>query len=65
MEKDAQDFKIMTYISVPSYDIFYGYLYSHTQYDIDLINGSSANTSVMFLSGTNIGKSFDAVYNPD
>lgn len=65
VEKDAQDFKIMTYISAPPYNILYGYLNSHTQYDIDLINGSSANTSVMFLSGTNIGKSFDAVYNPD
>lgn len=65
IDKNVSDLQIRTYISAPSYGFGQGYLHSFTQYSIDLINGSSAETSVTFLSGVNKGKTFRAAYNPD
>lgn len=64
IEKGVADLSVRTYISTPSF-FGKGNLGFAAQYEIDLINGSSASTSVTFLSGRNEGKTFDAVYNPD
>lgn len=67
IDKDSSDLKVRTSVSVPmndSFDILSSFA-AYVKYNIDLRGGASADTSVTFLSGSNAGQTFDAVYNPD
>jgi hypothetical protein len=67
IDKNSSDLKVRVYVHVPApassglLSTFQAYV----TYDINLYGGSSATTSVTFLSGANVGRTFDAVYNPD
>ena len=65
IEKGASNLKIRTYAHVPGFSGFGETISSSVKYKMDLINGSSADTSVTFVTGGNKGKTFNAVYNPD
>ena len=66
IDKNSSDLKVRVYVHVPApassglLSTFQAYV----TYDINLYGGSSATTSVTFLSGANVGRTFDAVYNP-
>ena len=67
IDKDSSDLKVRTSVSVPmndSFDILSSFA-AYVKYNIDLRGGASADTSVTFLSGSNDGQTFEAVYNPD
>ncbi|WP_298046234.1 collagen-like protein, partial [uncultured Bacteroides sp.] len=67
IDKNSSDLKVRIYIHVPapaSSDLLSTFQ-AYVTYDINLYGGSSATTSVTFLSGANAGQTFDAVYNPD
>lgn len=67
IDKNSSDLKVRTSVSVPmndSFDILSSFA-AYVKYNIDLRGGASADTSVTFLSGSNAGQTFDAVYNPD
>lgn len=67
IEKNATDLKIRVYVHVPRpvslglNDSFMAYV----SYNLALLKGSSADTSITFITGGNKGKTFSAVYNPD
>ena len=67
IDKNSSDLKVRTSVSVPmndSFDILSSFA-AYIKYNIDLRGGASADTSVTFLSGSNGGQTFEAVYNPD
>lgn len=67
IDKNSSDLKVRTSVSVPmndSFDILSSFA-AYVKYNIDLRGGASADTSVTFLSGSNGGQTFEAVYNPD
>lgn len=67
IDKNSSDLKVRIYIHVPapaSSDLLSTFQ-AYVTYDINLYGGSSATTSVTFLSGANAGQTFDAVYNSD
>lgn len=67
IDKNSSDLKVRTSVSVPmndSFDILSSFA-AYIKYNIDLRGGASADTSVTFLSGSNAGQTFGAVYNPD
>lgn len=67
IDKNSSDLKVRTSVSVPmndSFDILSSFA-AYVKYNIDLRGGASADTSVTFLSGSNAGQTFEAVYNPD
>lgn len=61
--------RLRTYMLIPYYNLpFIGLgvgMSASVSFDMALVAGQSADTSVIFLSGTNTGKIFDAIYNPD
>lgn len=67
IDKNSSDLKVRVYVHVPApastelLSTFQAYV----TYDINVYGGSSATTSVTFLSGANAGQTFAAVYNPD
>lgn len=67
IDKNSSDLKVRVYVHVPApastelLSTFQVYV----TYDINVYGGSSATTSVTFLSGANAGQTFAAVYNPD
>lgn len=67
IDKNSSDLKVRVYVHVPApasselLSTFQAYVI----YDINVCGGSSATTSVTFLSGANAGQTFAAVYNPD
>lgn len=67
IDKNSSDLKVRTSVSVPmndSFDILSSFA-AYIKYNIDLRGGASADTSVTFLSGSNDGQTFEAIYNPD
>lgn len=67
LEKKASNLKIRVHVYVPrptSSDFLSGFM-AYLSYKAFFSGGVSANTSVTFLSGTNEGQTFSAVYNPD
>ena len=65
----ASQLRLRSYLSIPYYDnpligMGLGILGS-VSFDVSLVAGQSAATTVTFLSGSNEGRTFEAVYNPD
>lgn len=65
----ASQLRLRSYLSIPYYDdpligMGLGILGS-VSFDVSLVAGQSAATTVTFLSGSNGGQTFEAVYNPD
>lgn len=67
IDKNSSDLKVRVYVHVPApaSSELLSTFQAYVTYDINLYGGSSATTSVTFLSGANVGRTFDAVYNPD
>lgn len=67
IDKNSSDLKVRVYIHVPApaSSELLSTFQAYVTYDINVYGGSSATTSVTFLSGANVGRTFDAVYNPD
>ena len=67
INKGSSDLKIRIYVQVPTptSSDFGSSFQAYAVYSINLYGGSSANTSVTFLSGSKAGQTFEAVYNPD
>lgn len=67
IDKNSSDLKVRVYVHVPApaSSELLSTFQAYVTYDINLYGGSSATTSVTFLSGANAGRAFDAVYNPD
>lgn len=67
IDKNSSDLKVRIYVHVPApaSSELLSTFQAYVTYDINLYGGSSATTSVTFLSGANVGRTFDAVYNPD
>lgn len=67
IDKNSSDLKVRVYVHVPApaSSELLSTFQAYVTYDINLYGGSSATTSVTFLSGANAGRTFDAVYNPD
>lgn len=67
IDKNSSDLKVRVCVHVPapaSSELLSTFL-AYVTYDINVYGGSSATTSVTFLSGANAGQTFAAVYNPD
>lgn len=67
IEKVASNLKIRVYVHVPaptSTD-FLSLFMAYASYEITLLKGASASTSITFLSGSNSGQTYSAIYNPD
>lgn len=66
IDKNSSDLKVRVYVHVPApaSSELLSTFQAYVTYDINVYGGSSANTSVTFLSGANVGRTFDAVYNP-
>lgn len=66
IDKNSSDLKVRIYVHVPApaSSELLSTFQAYVTYDINLYGGSSATTSVTFLSGANVGRTFDAVYNP-
>lgn len=67
IDKNSSDLKVRVYIHVPApaSSELLSTFQAYVTYDINVYGGSSATTSVTFLSGANAGQTFAAVYNPD
>lgn len=67
IDKNSSDLKVRVYVHVPApaSSELLSTFQAYVTYDINVYGGSSATTSVTFLSGANAGRTFDAVYNPD
>ena len=67
IDKNSSDLKVRVYVHVPApaSSELLSTFQAYVTYDINLYGGSSATTSVTFLSGANAGQTFAAVYNPD
>lgn len=67
IDKNSSDLKVRVYVHVPApaSSELLSTFQAYVTYDINVYGGSSATTSVTFLSGANAGQTFDAVYNPD
>lgn len=67
IDKNSSDLKVRIYVHVPApvSSELLSTFQAYVTYDINLYGGSSATTSVTFLSGANAGQTFAAVYNPD
>lgn len=67
IDKNSSDLKVRVYVHVPApaSSELLSTFQAYVTYDINLYGGSSATTSVTFLSGANVGRTFAAVYNPD
>lgn len=65
--KNSSDLKVRVYVHVPApaSSELLSTFQAYVTYDINVYGGSSATTSVTFLSGANAGQTFAAVYNPD
>lgn len=65
----ASQLRLRSYLSIPYYDnplIGMGLgISGSVSFDVSLVAGQSATTTVTFLSGSNGGQTFEAVYNPD
>ena len=67
IDKNSSDLKVRVYVHVPApaSSELLSTFQAYVTYDINVYGGSSATTSVTFLSGANAGQTFAAVYNPD
>ena len=67
IDKNSSDLKVRIYVHVPApaSSELLSTFQAYVTYDINVYGGSSATTSVTFLSGANAGQTFAAVYNPD
>ena len=67
IDKNSSDLKVRVYVHVPApaSSELLSTFQAYVTYDINVCGGSSATTSVTFLSGANAGQTFAAVYNPD
>lgn len=67
IDKNSSDLKVRVYVHVPApaSSELLSTFQAYVTYDINVYGGSSATTSVTFLSGANAGQTFTAVYNPD
>lgn len=67
IDKNSSDLKVRVYVHVPApaFSELLSTFQAYVTYDINVYGGSSATTSVTFLSGANAGQTFAAVYNPD
>lgn len=65
IENGASDLRIRSYFHIPDFNNPGEMTSSSVKYDLELINGSSADTSITFLSGVNSGRTFAAIYNPE
>ena len=67
IDKNSSDLKVRVYVHVPApaSSELLSTFQAYVTYDINVCGGSSATTSVTFLSGANAGQTFVAVYNPD
>lgn len=67
IDKNSSDLKVRIYVHVPApaSSELLSTFQAYATYDINVYSGFSATTSVTFLSGANVGRTFDAVYNPD
>lgn len=67
IDKNSSDLKVRVYVHVPApaSSELLSTFQAYVTYDINVYGGSSATTSVTFLSGANAGQAFAAVYNPD
>lgn len=66
IDKNSSDLKVRVYVYVPApaSSELLSTFQAYVTYNINLYGGSSATTSITFLSGANVGRTFDAVYNP-
>lgn len=66
IDKNSSDLKVRVYVHVPApaSSELLSTFQAYVTYDINVYGGSSATTSVTFLSGANAGQTFAAVYNP-
>lgn len=66
IDKNSSDLKVRVYVHVPApaSSELLSTFQAYVTYNINLYGGSSATTSITFLSGANVGRTFDAVYNP-
>ena len=67
IDKNSSDLKVRGYVHVPApaSSELLSTFQAYVTYDINVYGGSSATTSVTFLTGANAGQTFAAVYNPD